>query len=895
MKHKTGLATILIVGGIFISSPATAQPVKPNILIVFDTSGSMFDRSGGGAVYCDGQIAPVGNGSSGRDTRIYNLKAAIAEALFYAGVDEANFGLARFPHQENACNLDSCSFGSSTAGYYHIVSAEWGGDDGHPGCKLSEHNEETSYGTWFDQSVSESIVVPVTDPGQGLDPPGPSAFDPDDGNILEIMTWLNHYTHCANSNIDDPEIQAIPNQWTPLGRSLFYARLYFDNYVIPHDNPNVLPCRNNIVILVTDGGESCDSDLSNLDHEPTSVSDCSGGAQFNPIRQACLSFVPHSGHPYPVRTYVLTNTGLGGTGSNNDRIAVAGGTGHAWEADFTNQDEVKAALTQIIAEAVPEGETCNGIDDNCNGQTDEGVKNACSAFPQWCAEEQCNNIDDDCDGQTDEGLPLNACGGPCGAPVPEEICDGIDNDCDGLIDTNDPSYATGPDGSCPCTVEICDGIDNDCDGLIDTNDPDYQVPAGGCGGFPNVGQCQPGHWECGPNPDNGNRTEEYCTGGVGPEPETCNGLDDDCNGEIDDVVYDPSDCLVPDCQTGCCEGHWECVGGEDQCVPDQVGTPETCNGLDDDCDGRIDEGAQCPPGQTCFYGECADRIPPDGCPQGTYAVEGLCISDPCKASHCDSGLICDVSQGNESDGYCYDPCPNTNCDESQACDIVCDDQGCRAECQTPDCYLDPTLCGDGQICRDGQCVDDACFGSQALSCGDQACRDGQCVDSCQDVQCNEGFECLDGQCVEMTCDSSKCPPGRVCVDGQCAQDPCGGVSCGLGRVCRDGRCVDDPCRLIVCPSGAVCDARGQCVNETEVQPDAGQGTDAARDAAIVPTDAGPLSDAAEADAARPQDYKVSAAGGGGCACRNDASNPATSSWILLLSTILALVWRRRRR
>ncbi|MHC4837035.1 MAG: MopE-related protein, partial [Planctomycetota bacterium] len=77
-----------------------------------------------------------------------------------------------------------------------------------------------------------------------------------------------------------------------------------------------------------------------------------------------------------------------------------------------------------LAEA---GEVCNGADDDCDEQTDEGVLNACGQCGD-VPEEVCNGLDDDCDGETDEGL-LNVCGA-CG-PVPMEACDAADNDCDG--------------------------------------------------------------------------------------------------------------------------------------------------------------------------------------------------------------------------------------------------------------------------------------------------------------------------------------------------------------------------------------------------------------------------------------------------------------------------------
>lgn len=121
-------------------------------------------------------------------------------------------------------------------------------------------------------------------------------------------------------------------------------------------------------------------------------------------------------------------------------------------------------------------EICNGVDDNCNGETDEGFdiglpcslgvgecmvesRIVCSEDPlvSICeaqigpesSTEICNNLDDDCDGDVDEDSDLGcetACGigvhqcvdgrlESCDAPAPEdEVCDFDDNNCDSYVD-----------------------------------------------------------------------------------------------------------------------------------------------------------------------------------------------------------------------------------------------------------------------------------------------------------------------------------------------------------------------------------------------------------------------------------------------------------------------------
>ncbi len=444
---------------------------------------------------------------------------------------------------------------------------------------------------------------------------------------------------------------------------------------------------------------------------------------------------------------------------------------------------------------LPAEKTCGDCDDNRS-----------SVRPG--AAEACNGRDDDCDGQVDDGNPGGgaSCGtgqhGVCAtgtrtcvsgslacvrnqAPSPEVCTGGLDEDCDDKVDGQDADCGPCLDhdndgyavcnGTCqlpagktcgdcdddrssvrPGAAEACNGRDDDCDGQVDDGNPG----GGASCGTGQHGVCAAGTRTC----VSGSLA---CVRNEAPSPEVCTGgLDEDCDDKVDGQDADcPAVCRDHDD-----DGYAVCVGGcqpptgttcgdcDDDDADVHPGATEVCNGFDDDCDGQNNEG-NAGGGEPCLTGQLGL------CSAGTLTCVGTGLL--CQPNVSPLPEVCTGGLDEDCDGF-----------------IDANDAECAPLCPDADLDFYSVCTGDCRLALGRQCGDCDDTRAGVHPGANEACndRDDDCDGQTDEGDPGGGFVCSTGE--QGACDAGT----RHCVGGQLA---CVRDSDPEREACANG--VDDDC------------------------------------------------------------------------------------------------------
>ena len=319
-----------------------------------------------------------------------------------------------------------------------------------------------------------------------------------------------------------------------------------------------------------------------------------------------------------------------------------------------------------------------------------------------------------------------------------------------------------------------------------------------------------------------------------PAEETCNGEDDNCDGDADeDTCDDDNECTSDSCggAEGCVNDPLDgtnCDDGDVCTVTDHceegscVGTPIACDDgnlcTDDSCDGvsgctfefnfsSCDDGDPCTIGDQCVEGTCTGTLIPCDCQTDSdcdaYEDDDLCngtlhcdTTGPTFQCTVDPDSVVDCPAAPGQDG----PCLKAECvPENGECTYVAANEGFACN--------DSDSCTYGEACKNG-----TCSGGEPVNCEDgNECTEDDCNPDVGCIYSNAGGACNDNDACTYPdlCGAGECLPGPAvdCDDG----NPCSSDSCDPGAGCThlplDGACNDDN----LCTAGDHCEG-GKCVS-----------------------------------------------------------------------------------
>ncbi|MSQ83937.1 MAG: hypothetical protein EXR77_13820 [Myxococcales bacterium] len=487
--------------------------------------------------------------------------------------------------------------------------------------------------------------------------------------------------------------------------------------------------------------------------------------------------------------------------------------------------------TKPCEKTTPDTEVCDGVDNDCNGQTDDKTcddKNKCT-------EDKCGATapapkDEKCeykpvDGACDDG---SAC--TTSDACKDGKCTGAKLECDdkNSCTTDSCDLATGCtktansepcDDSSACTIK--DGCaDGKCGGaalVCDDKNPctdDACDPIKGCANAAKDGACDDG---------------DACTKGDACNAGKCAATDivvcDDKNPCTTDACEPATGCTATDNADKCDDGNacslndacaaGKCVGtstkncdDSNACTKDACDAAAGCTATSLDS-GTCDDGSLCTKDDACAAGKCGGSTVV--CDDANPCTADSCdVAKGCTASNDDNLACSDGDACTEKDACAAGKCAGASkvvCDDSKACtDDACDSKtGCTATNNSAGCD-DGDACTAKDACKDGKCA----AGSPMVCDDSNACTDETCdkVKGCQSAAnkaacsdgdaCTTGDICADGKCAAAA--KADCDDKSACTDDSCdSANGClnkpnvvgcdDGDACTGGDKCADGKCV----------------------------------------------------------------------------------------------------------